>query len=163
MPKGLKILIVFIVWWIYNDTSRIFLTNYSWDIALFQEYNMTYIIYAFWIISTLLWLLSIYYIIEKHPKGIKSLYFLFGINILIILIGVALQAMDIDLAREIFSKSREMRWLQTRNMDQIVSPLWLIITSLAYILFYWYLARYIHKTRSYFIDYAMKDITTSHK
>lgn len=150
MSKGFKILIIFIIWWIYNDTSRLFLIDYSWGIALFQQYNLVYVVYISWILNTLLWLFSIYYIIKRHPNGIKTLYWLFGISTFITLVGVILQFMDIDLAKEIFSKSREMRWLQTKNMDQIISPLWLIITSLGYILFYWYLTRYIHKTRSYF-------------
>lgn len=150
MPKGIILIVAFIIWWIYNDTSRIFLSDSFFDYKLLAVYNLEFLVYIFWVVSSLLWLVAIFCIFKKHRYGINVLYSLFAINIIFMIVGTWLQIMDIDTAKELYIDSRESRWLNIDNVNQIINPISLTIMSFIYILFYWYLARYIYKNQSYF-------------
>lgn len=150
MPKGIILILVFIIWWIYNDTSRIFLSDFSADSALFAIYNLEFLVYLFWAVSSLLWLVAIFCILKRHHYGINTLYSLFAINIIFMIVGIWLQILDIGIAKELYINSRESRWLNANNVDQIINPISLAILSFMYILFYWYLGRYIYRNKSYF-------------
>jgi divalent metal cation (Fe/Co/Zn/Cd) transporter len=113
-------------------------------------YGIADLIYVIWAIVCLLALLSIYFIIKKHPYGIYSLYTYFAINVAIFILGSVLEFIDIDTAREIFTQSREMRWLNTDNVNIVISPVWISIFWVIYLAFYAWLARYVYTTESYF-------------
>lgn len=150
MPKGITLIFAFIIWWIYNDTSRIFLSDFSTDTALLAIYNLEFLIYVFWVISTLLWLVAIICIFKKHRYGINALYSLFAINVVFMIVSAWAQLIDINITKELYVTSRESRWLNIDNVNQIISPISIMVMSFAYILFYLYLTHFIYKNKSYF-------------
>ena len=97
---GIILLLVFLIWSLFNTLFRIFIRNDSTDATLWKTYNLLWIGSFLALIILCLNITSIFVMFKPKKWGIKVLYAFFILNMVINIFTLSLSMLNIDLLKK---------------------------------------------------------------
>jgi hypothetical protein len=151
-PIFFILLSVYLIWDVLNMISDIFFNPSSSDLTIMNNYNLGWLLYAIFIIAIILDAICLYTIFAKKKWGLKMLNILLIFNIVCTIFLITLSLQNLQLLKDAAIQSRMSRGLSIRNVDAVINPTLMIITTLLVVGFYSVLLFFVNKKKKYFTD-----------
>lgn len=151
-PTGITLLMIFFILGILNKVSGVVSSKIGIGAMIWDRAGLL------WLLGILGWVFlglnvaALYVLLGRKKWGVKFLYGYFGLNILMIIVGLSLVLLDFEFFRESYLQSRIDRGMSmSEEWAKIITPLLGILTMSGGVLFYAYLGYYVFKKRGYFV------------
>lgn len=152
-PTAIILLAIFIAWAMLKTVSSIFLSaESSTDMAILDHYGFAWLGYVFGLLIIAAGIAALYSIFTRQQWGARALYTFFVLNVVVTVFVMILSILDMEFVKNAYTESRSARGLNIENVDKIVNPVVMAISSLAYVAFYAVIAFYTNKNSAYFSD-----------
>ncbi len=152
-PTAIILLAIFTAWAMLKTVSSIFLSSESsTDMAIFGHYGFAWLGYVFGLLLIAAGIAALYSIFTRQHWGVRALYTFFVLNVVVTVFVMILSMLDIEFVKNAYTESRSARGLNIENVDKIINPVVMAISSFAYVAFYAVLAFFTNKNRAYFLE-----------